>query len=76
SCRQDATNIEDDFDLVIYAAAVTDENPELIQARLKQIRTLTRKEALPIILGDKKSYCVAGAHGKSTPTAMLASILN
>ena len=51
---KDASNINDDFDLVIYSAAVTDENPELIEARLKQIRTLSRKEALPIILGDKK----------------------
>jgi UDP-N-acetylmuramate--alanine ligase len=75
SCPQDASNIKEDFDLVIYSAAVTDENPELIEARLKQIRTLSRKEALPIILGDKKNYCVAGAHGKSTTTAMLASIL-
>ncbi|QKF83165.1 UDP-N-acetylmuramate--L-alanine ligase [Halarcobacter ebronensis] len=75
SCPQDAKNIVDNFDLVIYSAAVTDENPELIEARLKQIRTLSRKEALPIILGDKKNYCVAGAHGKSTTTAILASIL-
>ena len=75
SCPQSAANINDDFDLVIYSAAVTDENPELIEARLKQIRTLSRKEALPIILGDKKNYCVAGAHGKSTTTAILASIL-
>ncbi|MEZ4693370.1 MAG: UDP-N-acetylmuramate--L-alanine ligase [Aliarcobacter sp.] len=72
---QDAQNIKNDLDLVIYSAAVTDENPELIEARLKQIRTLSRKEALPIILGDKKNYCVAGAHGKSTTTAILASIL-
>jgi UDP-N-acetylmuramate--alanine ligase len=75
SCPQSGSNIQDDFDLVIYSAAVTDENPELIEARLKQIRTLSRKEALPIILGDKKNYCVAGAHGKSTTTAILASIL-
>lgn len=76
SCPQDAKNINDDLDLVIYSAAVTDENPELIESRLKQIKTLSRKEALPIILGDKKNYCVAGAHGKSTTTAILASILN
>lgn len=76
SCPQDASNISDDLDLVIYSAAVTDENPELIESRLKQIRTLSRKEALPIILGDKKNYCVAGAHGKSTTTAILASILD
>ncbi|HAC71855.1 MAG TPA: UDP-N-acetylmuramate--L-alanine ligase, partial [Arcobacter skirrowii] len=75
SCPQDAKNITKDLDLVIYSAAVTDENPELIEARLKQIRTLSRKEALPIILGDKKNYCVAGAHGKSTTTAILATIL-
>ncbi|AXX93409.1 UDP-N-acetylmuramate--L-alanine ligase [Malaciobacter molluscorum LMG 25693] len=75
-CSQKASNISDDLDLVIYSAAVTDENPELIESRLRQIRTLSRKEALPIILGDKKNYCVAGAHGKSTTTAILASILN
>ena len=75
SCPQEAKNISEDLDLVIYSAAVTDENPELIEARLKQIRTLSRKEALPIILGDKKNYCVAGAHGKSTTTAILATIL-
>lgn len=75
SCPQMASNIKDDFDIVIYSAAVTDENPELIESRLKKIRTLSRKEALPIILGDKKNYCVAGAHGKSTTTAILASIL-
>lgn len=72
---QQAGNIHESLDLVIYSAAVTDENPELIEARIKQIRTLSRKEALPIILGDKKNYCVAGAHGKSTTTAILASIL-
>lgn len=75
SYPQDSKNISKDCELVIYSAAVTDENPELIEARLRQIRTLSRKEALPIILGDKKNYCVAGAHGKSTTTAILASIL-
>ena len=74
-CPQEAKNIKDEFDLVIYSAAVTDKNPELMESRLKQIRTLSRKEALPIILDDKKNYCVAGAHGKSTTTAILASIL-
>ena len=64
----------EDLDLVIYSAAVTDENPELIEARLKKSELFQEKEALPIILGDKKNYCVAGAHGKSTTTAILATI--
>ncbi|PHR69475.1 MAG: UDP-N-acetylmuramate--L-alanine ligase [Arcobacter sp.] len=72
---QSAKNIHNP-DIVIYSAAVSDENPELIESRIRQIRTLSRKEALPLILGDKKNYCVAGAHGKSTTTAILSSILN
>jgi UDP-N-acetylmuramate--alanine ligase len=76
SIPQKKQNITKDVDLVIYSAAVTDENEELIEARLNQIRTLSRKEALPIILGETKNYCVAGAHGKSTTTAILTSILN
>ena len=72
---QDASNIKDP-DIVIYSAAVSDENPELIESRIKQIKTLSRKEALPFILADTKNYCVAGAHGKSTTTAILSSILN
>lgn len=75
SSPQNKNNITNDLDLVIYSAAITDENPELIQARVKKIRTLSRKEALPIILGNKKNYCVAGAHGKSTTTAIIASLL-
>ncbi|NQY20935.1 MAG: UDP-N-acetylmuramate--L-alanine ligase [Campylobacteraceae bacterium] len=72
---QNASNIKDP-DIVIYSAAVSDENPELIESRIKQIKTLSRKEALPFILADTKNYCVAGAHGKSTTTAILSSILN
>ena len=72
---QKASNIKSP-DIVIYSAAVTDENPELIESRIHQIRTLSRKEALPLIMNDTKNYCVAGAHGKSTTTAILSSILN
>ena len=36
---------------------------------------MPRKEALPIILKDTKNYWICSAHGKSTTTAMLSSIL-
>jgi UDP-N-acetylmuramate--alanine ligase len=65
----------DGQDLVIYSAAVTDDNVELIEAKKQNIKILSRKEALPTILGDKKNFCVCGAHGKSTTSAILASIL-
>lgn len=63
-------------DMVIYSAAVKSCNAEIVEAENRNIKTISRKEALPIILGDSKNYCVAGAHGKSTTTAILASILN
>jgi UDP-N-acetylmuramate--alanine ligase len=62
-------------DLVIYSAAVTDNNTELIEAKKQNIKIMSRKESLPTILGDKKNFNVCGAHGKSTTTAILAAIL-
>jgi UDP-N-acetylmuramate--alanine ligase len=72
---QGPQNITGDEDLVIYSAAIKPQNPELVAARKKGVPTLSRKEALPTILGDKKVFAVAGAHGKSTTSAILAAIL-
>ena len=62
-------------DRVIYSAAVRPTNPEYKRAKALGIELLSRKEALKFILGDKEVYAVGGAHGKSTTSAMLASIL-
>lgn len=71
---QKRENIKD-YDLVIYSAAIKEENPELQEAKRKGIKTLHRRDALPLVLKGKKVYSVAGAHGKSTTSAILASIL-
>lgn len=63
-------------DIVIYSAAVKDTNIELIEARKKGIITLSRKDALPLILKEKRVFSVCGAHGKSTTSAMLASMVD
>lgn len=62
-------------DRVIYSAAVRPTNPEYQQAKELGIELLSRKEALKSILGEKEVYAVGGAHGKSTTSAMLASIV-
>ncbi len=62
-------------DLVIYSAAIKPENVELVEAANQNIQALSRKEALKIILADMKNFCVCGAHGKSTTTAILTAIL-
>ena len=62
-------------DIVVYSAAVRPTNPEYQKAKELGITLFSRKEALVHILGDKKVYAVGGAHGKSTTSAMLASIV-
>ncbi|SFZ98759.1 UDP-N-acetylmuramate--alanine ligase [hydrothermal vent metagenome] len=62
-------------DIVIYSAAVRPNNPEYIRAKELGIEILSRKEALKPILKDKEVYAVGGAHGKSTTSAMLSSLI-
>jgi len=64
-----------DTDVVIYSAAVRPTNVEYKAAKTLGIELRSRKEALTFILEDKEVYAVGGAHGKSTTSAMLASIL-
>jgi len=65
----------DGVDRVIYSAAVRPNNPEYQRAKELGVELLSRKEALKSILGDKKVYAVGGAHGKSTTSAMLSSLI-
>lgn len=69
-------NISDDIDLVIYTAAVKEDNPELLAAKEKKIKIIDRAELLgKIMAGYEKSIAVAGTHGKTTTTSMVSEIL-
>lgn len=62
-------------DLVIHSAIIKSDNIEILRAKELGIPVLSRKEALCMILGEKQVYAIAGAHGKSTTTAILSAIL-
>ena len=64
-----------DAERVIYSAAVRPNNPEYQRAKELGIELLSRKESLKSILGKKEVYAVGGAHGKSTTSAMLSSVI-
>ncbi len=72
----DAANIPDGCDLVIHSAIIRDTNVEVVEAKNRGIEVLHRRDALLRILKEKKVYAVCGAHGKSTTTAILASIMS
>ena len=64
-----------DQDLIVHSAIIRPDNPEIIAAKEKGIEVMARREALLKILDTSKVYSVAGAHGKSTTTAILTSIM-
>lgn len=68
-------NILDGVEVVIYTAAITDENPELQEAIKRKIPILSYSEALGSVSRKKRTIAVAGTHGKTTTTAMIAKIL-
>jgi len=75
STPQTASNITNQS-IVIHSAAVKADNVELLEAKKKGMLVLSRKDSLPFVLKGKKVYAVAGAHGKSTTSAMLASVVS
>ena len=59
-------------DLVIRSSAVPDDNPEVIAARLAGIPVLKRSEYLGQWMENRIGIAIAGTHGKTTTTAMMA----
>jgi len=62
-------------DVVVYSSAVPPDNPELMEADDRNIPVISRAEMLAELMRLKYGVAVAGAHGKTTTTTMIASIL-
>ena len=72
-----AENLADDVDLVVATAAVSEANPEIAEARRREIRVVSRAEFLGELMAAHPGVkiAVAGTHGKTTTTAMLGVML-
>ena len=62
-------------DVVVYSSAVASENPEIQEAKKRSIPVIPRAEMLAELMRLKYGVAIAGAHGKTTTTSMVASIL-
>jgi UDP-N-acetylmuramate--alanine ligase len=69
-----ASNV-DGADLVVFSNAIAANNPERMRAIELALPTLTRAAALAILMSESKSVAVAGTHGKTTTSSMLAVAL-
>lgn len=74
--NQVAGNISSDIDVLIYTAAIKQDNPELVKAKELGIPLLTRAEFLgQIMLNYPMAIGVSGTNGKTTTTSMLSQIM-
>lgn len=73
---QRAENIISGIDLVVYTAAIHEDNPEFAEAKAKKLPMLSRAELLGQIMDNyEQSIAVSGTHGKTTTTSMISQIL-
>lgn len=61
--------------VVVISSAVKKENPEVVAAREKQIPVIPRAEMLAELMRLKYGVAIAGAHGKTTTTSLVATVL-
>jgi UDP-N-acetylmuramate--alanine ligase len=62
-------------DVVVVSAAVPKENPEIVAARRRKVPVIERAEMLAELMKMKYSIAVGGTHGKTTTTALIATVL-
>ncbi|MEY8461425.1 UDP-N-acetylmuramate--L-alanine ligase [Eggerthellaceae bacterium 24-137] len=73
---QDGTNIPEGDPMVVVSTAILDNNPELIEARRRDLKICHRAQMLAHLGRNLDTLAVAGTHGKTTTSSMLASTLD
>ena len=77
SIGHDAKNVPAGDDVVVVVStAVMDDNPELVEAKRRGLKIVHRAKMLQYLGRDLKTLAVAGTHGKTTTSSMLASVLD
>ena len=72
---QKASNIIDGIDLVVYTAAIHEDNEEFAEAKRQNLPMLSRAELLGQLMTNYKTpVAISGTHGKTTTTSMLSHI--
>ncbi|PID63311.1 MAG: UDP-N-acetylmuramate--L-alanine ligase [Gammaproteobacteria bacterium] len=66
----------EDADVVVISTAVPEDNPELVRARELRLPVVRRAEMLAELMRFQQGIAVAGTHGKTTTTSLVASLLS
>jgi len=70
----DAANVGE-AELVVYTSAAHEDNPEIIEARRRGLPTIKRAQMVARLMEGKRSIAIAGSHGKTTTSSLVAFML-
>jgi len=70
-----ASNV-DDADVLVVSSAIKRDNPELVAARARRLPVVRRAEMLAELMRLKSCVSIAGTHGKTTTTSLVATLLD
>jgi UDP-N-acetylmuramate--alanine ligase len=73
--NQDGKSIDQYTNLVITSAAISENNPDLVKAKMLGLRVVKYSEFLGSLMRNKRGIAVSGTHGKTTTGAMISMIL-
>lgn len=70
-----AANLPKDADILVYSSSIAKDNPEMKAAARRKVKVIHRAQMLAHIFNAKKGIAVAGTHGKTTTTSIIAVML-
>jgi len=70
-----ASNIEN-ADTVVISSAISEKNPELMEARAKKLNIMQRAQMLSFLMQNQIGIAISGTHGKTTTTSMIAYVMH
>ncbi len=71
----EAKNIDSDVSLIVETSIIKEENPEIIEAKSRNIPIITRANLLAIVMQQYKGVTIAGTHGKTSTTGITSVLL-
>ncbi|HEX8043709.1 UDP-N-acetylmuramate--L-alanine ligase [Candidatus Deferrimicrobium sp.] len=70
-----ASNVPEDGHVVVISSAIRQDNPEVLESHRRKIPVIPRAEMLAELMRMKYGIAIAGTHGKTTTTSMVATVL-
>ncbi|MCX7661590.1 MAG: Mur ligase domain-containing protein, partial [Candidatus Omnitrophica bacterium] len=69
-------NLKENTEIVVYSSAIKEDNPEIKEARRRNLIILKRAQILAELMKESRVITIAGSHGKTTTTSLASYLLS